>query len=221
MGIKLKGKTEVSYNGSKMDYSSGSVLYLPQENTGTVSYNKTYIAPGSGICIFFTSDYPLHSDAKIYNACNASTIQLFYDILIAFRNGDTLKSKALFYSIFSELDNDETRHTPNTSFRNLLEFVSTNISNPDIDVPALAEHYGCSTEHFRHRFRKEFGVSPKNYILIRRLSSAKDLLLNTDLAVSDIAQQTGFFAPNYFARYFKRKTGYSPTQFKNNGKKFL
>lgn len=220
-GIKLNGRTEVYYNGTKMDYSGGSVLYLPKENTGNVTYNKTYTEPGSGICIFFTSEYPLIPDAKIYNECKASTIHLFYDILIAFGKGNTLKAKALFYSILSELDFEESRHNTDVSFKDILKYINTNASNNDIDVFALAEIYGCSAEHFRHKFRKEFDISPKKYILTVRLNLAKKLLLNSNLSIADIAQQTGFSDINYFSRYFKRNTGYTPTQYKNNGKKFL
>lgn len=44
LGIKLNGRTEVSYNSTKMDYSKGSVLYLPKEKTENITYNKTYVA---------------------------------------------------------------------------------------------------------------------------------------------------------------------------------
>lgn len=221
LGIKLNGKTEVRYNSTKMDYSDGSVLYLPKENTDDITYNKTYIAPGSSICIFFTSEYPLISVAKVYNECKASTIQLFYDILSAYRHGDTLKAKALFYGILFELDNEESKHNTDVSFNVISEYINSNISSTDIDVSVLAECYGCSTEHFRHKFRKEFNISPKKYILISRLNLAKELLLNSNLSIADIAQQTGFSDSNYFSRYFKRNTGYTPTQFKSKGKKFL
>lgn len=221
LGIKLNGKTEVSYNSTKMDYSGGSVLYLPKEKASNIPYNKTYVAPGRSICIFFTSEYPLIPNAKIYNKCKALTVHLFYDILIAFRDDNTLKAKSLFYSILSELDFEENRLRANASFSNVLKYINENISKFDINVDTLAKHYGCSTEHFRHKFCKEFNVSPKQYILIGRLNLAKEMLLNSSLSVADVARQAGFSDSNYFSRYFKRITGYSPTQFKTNGKKFL
>lgn len=221
LGIKLNGRTEISYNSTKMDYSNGSVLYLPQEKTDNITYNKTYLAPGDGICIFFTSEYPLLPDAKIYNNCKASTIRLFYNILIAFRNNNSLQAKALFYSILSELDSEENRCNAHAPFSDVLKYINANISNVDINVNTLAEYYGCSAEHFRHKFRKEFNISPKQYILINRLNFAKELLLNSNLSIASIAQQTGFSDNNYFSRYFKRITGYTPTQFKATGKKFL
>lgn len=221
LGMKLNGRTEVSYNSTKMDYSGGSVLYLPKEKTNHITYNKTYVAPGNSICIFFMTEYPLIPEAKIYNDCKAATIRLFYDILISFRNGNTLKAKSLFYSILSEPDSEENTYNSNTSFADVLKYIHANISNTDINVNTLAEHYGCSPEHFRHKFRKEFNISPKKYILISRLNSAKELLLNSSLSISDIAQQTGFSDSNYFSRYFKRITGYTPTEFKANSKKFL
>ena len=160
-------------------------------------------------------------EAKIYNKCKASTIRLFYDILFAFRHNDTLQVKALFYSILSELDSEENNYNSNASFGDALKYIDENISNIEINVNTLAERYGCSTEHFRHKFRKEFNISPQKYILINRLNFVKELLLNSSLSIANIAQQSGFSDSNYFSRYFKRITGYTPTQFKTNSKKFL
>lgn len=221
LGIKLNGKTEIFYNGATMDYSDGSVLYLPKESTNGVVYNKTYTASGNGICIFFVSEYPLISTAKIYNRCESSTIHLFYDILSAFRRGNILKAKALFYSILFQLDFEESKRNVNETLNNIIRYLDANIFDPEINVYTLAEQYGCSAEYFRHKFREEFNVSPKKYMLIKRLEFAKELLLNSNLSVFDIAHQTGFYDSNYFSRYFKRNTGYTPTQFKNNFKKFL
>lgn len=141
--------------------------------------------------------------------------------MIAFRNGNTLKAKSLFYSILSNLDFEASKNNANTTFDDIVIYIDENISNSDINVSALAELYGCSTEHFRHKFCKEFNISPKKYILTRRLNLAKELLLNCNLPIADIAHQVGFSDSNYFARYFKHTTGYSPTEFKANGKKFL
>ena len=107
------------------------------------------------------------------------------------------------------------------SYIQLIKYIDENISNIDINVNTLAERYGCSTEHFRHKFRKEFNISPQKYILINRLNFVKELLLNSSLSIANIAQQSGFSDSNYFSRYFKRITGYTPTQFKTNSKKFL
>lgn len=95
------------------------------------------------------------------------------------------------------------------------------ISTAEINVSALAERSGCSADYFRHKFFKEFNISPKKYILLSCLNLAKELLLNSNLSVSSIAQQMGFYDSNYFSRYFKRCTGYTPTQFKTFCKKFL
>lgn len=221
LGIKLNGRTKVLYNGTAMDYSGGSVLYLPQESVRGIPYNKVYTETGDCICIFFTSEHALIPSAKIYNACEAQTVRLFRDILKAFKSGNELRAKALFYSILSELDFEESKHGADASFGDVMAHINANIFDTNIDVSALAERYGCSAEHFRHKFRRKFNIPPKKYILLRRLNSAKELLLNSDLSVADIAKRTGFADSNYFSRYFKQETGCTPMQFKKNCKKFL
>ena len=58
------------------------------------------------------------------------------------------------------------------------------------------------------------GYSPKQYLLLNRLSYAQELLENSDLPVSQIAFQCGFGDANNFIRAFRESFGLSPSQFR-------
>ena len=65
-------------------------------------------------------------------------------------------------------------------------------------------------------FKKETGKSIINYLLDERLESAKMLIREGSLSLSDIAVETGFSDYNYFSRIFKKRVGVSPISYKKN-----
>lgn len=63
-------------------------------------------------------------------------------------------------------------------------------------------------------FRSAYGVTPYEYLNIRRINTAKLLLANSTLSIEEIAIQTGFPDHNYFSKYFKKKVGVSPSRYR-------
>ena len=88
----------------------------------------------------------------------------------------------------------------------------------NITVSALAVEFGYSIDYFSHVFKKTFGISPQKFIINKRISAAKHLLLTTDKTVSQIALSCGFTDPLYFTRIFSKEMGVPPTAFKNSFK---
>jgi AraC-like DNA-binding protein len=80
-----------------------------------------------------------------------------------------------------------------------------------LDVPALARASHLSTAHFSREFRREFGETPHQYLLTRRLERAATLLRNTDRTVADICLTVGLQSVGSFTTSFGRAFGLSPT----------
>jgi transcriptional regulator GlxA family with amidase domain len=85
-------------------------------------------------------------------------------------------------------------------------------SHEDWPVPRLASVSGVSEAHFARSFRHAFGLPPHRYLLTRRIERAKALLRDTDLAVTEIAFQTGWNSLGTFGRIFRDITGESPSE---------
>jgi transcriptional regulator GlxA family with amidase domain len=79
-------------------------------------------------------------------------------------------------------------------------------------VSRLAEVSGVSEAHFARSFRQAFGAPPHRYLLTRRIERAKAMLRDTDLAIIDIALETGWQSLGTFGRVFRDVTGESPSQ---------
>ncbi len=63
-------------------------------------------------------------------------------------------------------------------------------------------------------FKEIYGTTPIRYINRIRLRKAKELLVNTDTSVSEIADLVGFQSIHYFSRFFKSKEGYTPMEYR-------
>ncbi|MCR9202417.1 MAG: helix-turn-helix domain-containing protein [Planctomycetaceae bacterium] len=83
-----------------------------------------------------------------------------------------------------------------------------------IRVSRLAELSGCSVSQFDRRFRKVFSMTPTQYILRVRVNAARNLLSRSSRSIADIALASGFYDQSQLARYFKRLTGMTPSQYR-------
>jgi len=94
----------------------------------------------------------------------------------------------------------------------LLRHIESILEEP-LTVGELAAHTGLSVSRFKTRFKKEIGIPPAEYVLRRKVSRAKELLVFPSTMVTDVAFRLGFSSSQYFATVFKRYTGKNPRAF--------
>ena len=88
---------------------------------------------------------------------------------------------------------------------------------PAMTVQRLALRLGISDRHLRRIFEVQFGVSPLQYLQTRRLLSAKQLLTDTALAVTQVATLSGFASVRGFNTAFVKHYKLNPTQLRRTG----
>lgn len=88
----------------------------------------------------------------------------------------------------------------------------------EFDIDQLARSAGYSSSHFRKLFFEKTGMSPKKYIIFKRIETAKLMLTNSDLKISEIATRCGYLNVYDFSSLFKKHTNLSPLQFRNRYK---
>ncbi|NOU64009.1 helix-turn-helix domain-containing protein [Paenibacillus sp. LMG 31461] len=84
----------------------------------------------------------------------------------------------------------------------------------DHSLTSMAEYTGVSAAYFSRLFNKHTGHNFIQYIAELKVERSKELLLNTDTMISEIALQVGY-NDRTFRRVFKKMTGYSPANFRN------
>lgn len=83
-----------------------------------------------------------------------------------------------------------------------------------LDVPALARVAHLSPAHFSREFRREFGETPHQYLLTRRMERAASLLLSTDRSIAEICFNVGLQSVGSFTTSFRRTYGRTPTEYR-------
>ena len=91
----------------------------------------------------------------------------------------------------------------------------------NLTLDILAEKVSINKFYMAHAFKREYGVSPINYLISCRIREGKQLLAETDLSLSQIATVLGFSSSSYFSQSFRNAEGISPTEYrKTNRVKF-
>lgn len=87
-------------------------------------------------------------------------------------------------------------------------------NEPEPAIAELASDAGYSVDHFSRVFREVMGQSPRDYQVTARIDRARQLLSESSLTVSQIADALGYRDVYFFSRQFKQRTGRSPTQYR-------
>lgn len=95
----------------------------------------------------------------------------------------------------------------------ILSYIYMNYDQ-DITLESLSQHFFMSSGHISHLLQKEFGISPINYLIDVRFSKAKNLLINSNLSIAEIAYTVGYNNPAHFTKLFMKRIGYSPNDYR-------
>jgi AraC family transcriptional regulator len=102
---------------------------------------------------------------------------------------------------------------PAHKVRTAIEYIEAHL-NLDLSIDLIAAAVNMSTFRFARGFKKETGRSPHQFLLERRIESAKDLLRSTDQKLVDIAQTVGFANQSHFAAVFRQRCRITPMAYR-------
>lgn len=84
----------------------------------------------------------------------------------------------------------------------------------NLNLSDIADKYYINRFYLSHSFKEITGYSIKQYRMLCRISLARELLEQTDISVNDIVTRCGFNDASNFTRYFREKTGMSPSEYR-------
>lgn len=95
--------------------------------------------------------------------------------------------------------------------RQIADYIENHLAS-DLSLGALAKVAGISQFHFARLFRKRFDLPPHAYVQQRRVERARDLLVQSDMALKEIVCATGFYDQSHLTKSFKRSFDATPAE---------
>lgn len=213
--LRLTGTIRYNFSDEKLVLSPGDALFIP--NSPTYYGEQLSEEKGTYILVNFTGDLP-DTLPRPYAIYQQTELQHLFTQLY---HGWSLKTPAAhcrcmatLYELlarFAMCDNSEIV-TGKASLEPALKFLETHIFDSELKIGELHNLCEVSDTHFRELFISRFGVSPKQYVIKRRLSQAKAILDSGEYgSITEVAFMTGFEDALYFSKAFKSRYGYPPS----------
>lgn len=216
--VFIYGDCEKDYrfdDGRVLHVHKNSLFYLPKGSSYYVDTDH------SGECLVINfeadvSDVPF--GVTLRNS--ESTMHNFKKAADAWRNKDDMRviiaMRAVYDAIY-QIDKEIRRQYVSGKQTALLipalEKIEQCFTENDLSISHLASLCGISEAYFRRLFLNTLGISPKEYILQKRIEYAKVLLRSGDFSITEISALCGYVAPSHFSKEFSKRVGVPPSQF--------
>ena len=221
----VSGKGYIDYGGKRYAVTAGDCVYISKKCE--ISYFSDKDDPYTKL--WFSADGVLPEklcealgfDGDLY-ICKKNLYSKFQRLLHILENdGFELEriSKHLFgimLTMFtdSEEAKDETDTAAALSDAVRIKTYIDEIIHSAPTVGDIAKHFDiCEATVIRH-FKKEFGITPNDYIKKQRLNVAEGLLRNSSYSVTNIAKLLNYCSQSYFSGEFKKQFGVYPTEYR-------
>lgn len=96
-----------------------------------------------------------------------------------------------------------------------LQYITANSQTPTLSLDDISDNVGLSSGRFSTLFKTETGMTFTDYLLKTRMEKAKELMLNPNKKIYEIALESGYDNIPYFSTAFRKYTGYSPSEYRN------
>ncbi len=202
-------------DGRIMRTDKNSLFYLPKGASyhveqlhigGCYAINFDAVLEDAPFCVPFRNTESLIHNFKA--ACDGWKNKSEHAILLAMRT--------LYDGIYQMQKAQKKQYVPKAQFSLIapaVEKIESVFTQNDLNVSDLAALCGISEVYFRRLFLNTFGISPKEYIIQKRIEYAKTLLSSGDFLVSEVGLLCGYAEPCHFSREFFKRVGVTPIQY--------
>ncbi len=221
--IKRRGRSVYRVGAEELIADPDHILYLP----AGAAYSLYVDHAGACTVIELETAGDVSEAATSYFTGNDSEILQAAKNILHYWNlrGPAYHSKCLseVYSLLTQISTIQSyAYTLASKYRLIhksVQFIERNYSKQDLYSPMLAEMSGIGETYYRAIFQSVFGLAPTKYIQRYRVEKAKELLVNSQYSVEEIAQKVGFANASYFCKVFKSLTKLTPSEFVEKAEK--
>lgn len=148
----------------------------------------------------------IKQEGLVRNLLTKGIVNVILALAIEHHNKD-IKNLAMAPTTLTKMEID--------SIAELTEYIN---EFPDLDhkVENLSDRVGLSAAKLQEGFKFQHGYTVCEYIRSVRLTKSEDLIINTDLNISEIVYSVGFTSRSYFSKIFKERFDCTPSDYKKN-----
>lgn len=106
-----------------------------------------------------------------------------------------------------------SRHSEDAVLQQILNYIEEHLLE-ELTREDIAQYVHFHPAYLSRLFRKKTGWSLSEYIVQKRIESAKEMLSHSELKIGYIMNHLGYYNLSHFTRTFKKKTGYTPQQYR-------
>ncbi|KAA8784191.1 two-component system response regulator YesN [Paenibacillus sp. 4624] len=109
---------------------------------------------------------------------------------------------------------ERREHQDNTPIGEALAYIETHLGDP-MTMRELADSLHLNSSYFSVLFKEQVGLNFSEYLMRKRVQRAKELLVQTNLPISEIAERVGYQTDKYFIKVFKSLENISPSKYRH------
>lgn len=213
-GVSIGGLCTASYAMAKAGLLDGKRATIHWENQDSFAEEFPEVNLSKSV---FTID-----GNRMSTAGGTASIDLFLQV-IADDHGEELANWVADQMIYSSIRTDQDTQRLSVPTRigvrhpklsQVIQMMEQNIEEP-ISPSVLAKDVGMSTRQLERLFRRYLNRSPKRYYMELRLQKARNLLMQTDMSVINVALACGFASPSHFSKCYRAH--YDTTPYRERG----
>lgn len=213
----FSGNGHCLIDGNRYEYDKNNFIIIPPNAT----HNDKHESECRLLCIGFTVDNDLGLPVGKLSDENRNIHNYLKIISTEFKNRDkdyvSIANNCMSNILIEIMRKVSIPASKSTSHQSVIEQALSYIDEyflSDITAENLAEITNYSYHHFRHIFKNAFGMSPKQYIISKRIEHAKKLIATTSLSITEIGYHCGFPSTSLFIKQFRDNTNITPLQYR-------
>lgn len=218
--LVTKGSITFSSDDKKFVINKNEIVYLPQNISITAQINST--ASFHLLAFTVSEDYSFFKQIELGKLCipkcHVKCIAETLTIANSTNNGKkdlylhTVKSIMVENFVYKKSISSLKSAYPK-DISSVIEHMSFNLDK-SLNIPDMAKMINLSHVGLIWKFRKFVGSTPSQYLIAMRMREAKNLLIDSNLAIKEIAVRCGYDNPYYFSNAFNDFFGQRPTFFR-------
>lgn len=215
LSLRLDSDTVITSNREQIELSGSSICYFP----ANVDYTRESNLDRMIVAHFNTFNYR-SKIIECFKPENIARYKELFELLLSKWQAKEIAYKSecasILNLIFAELYKANRSRTYDSKIYDAVIYIRKNCLKKDFDLDKAAAKSFISPAYLRRLFKKEFGMSPKRYVIEQRINHARTLLSAGYYSVKEVADMSAYQDSKHFSSEFKRICGVSPSEYRYN-----